>query len=177
MKILDTFAPQKISNPVYSIKMKAYQYPIAVALLLAMNVLTSCKSKSESNGQVSTDLVNNPVSASGTSDEENVAMVEFENETHDFGKITEGEKVSYAFKFKNSGKADLIISDAKGSCGCTVPQWPKNPIAPGGSGVIDVTFDSRGKSGMQNKTVTLITNAIPNTKVLSVSGEVTAAAH
>ena len=96
----------------------------------------------------------------------------FEKDVHDFGKIVEGEKVSYSFKFKNTGKVDLIISDAKGSCGCTVPQWPKNPVAPGADGVVDVTFNSSGKSGMQNKTVTLITNAIPNTKVLTITGEV-----
>jgi Protein of unknown function (DUF1573) len=136
---------------------------------------SACKSKSDANNQVSTDLVNNPASATGTPDEENIPVMTFEKEEHEFGKLVEGEKVSYAFKFKNTGKADLIISDAKGSCGCTVPTWTKDPVAAGESGTIDITFDSRGKSGMQHKTVTLITNAIPNTKVLTISGEVTPA--
>lgn len=134
--------------------------------------LTSCKPKQNGDGKLSTDLVTNPASANGDDDEENVPVMVFEKDVHDFGKIVEGEKVSYSFKFKNTGKVDLIISDAKGSCGCTVPQWPKNPVAPGADGVVDVTFNSSGKSGMQNKTVTLITNAIPNTKVLTITGEV-----
>ena len=143
------------------------------ALLILGTTLNSCKSKTEPNAQVSTDLVNNPASANGNADEDNIAIMTLEKETHDFGKVIEGEKVSYSFKFKNTGKADLVISDAKGSCGCTVPEWTKNPVPPGNSGVVGVTFDSRGKSGMQNKTVTLITNAIPNTKVITITGEVT----
>lgn len=154
---------------------KSVQLTLCSAFILGFLFLTSCKPKSETNGQINTDLVNNPASASGSEDEENIPVMVLEKEAHDFGKITEGEKVSYSFKFTNSGKTDLIISDAKGSCGCTVPNWPKNPIAPGNGGVIEVTFDSRGKSGMQNKTVTLITNAIPNTKIITISGEVTAA--
>ena len=143
------------------------------AVLLTIFAFTSCKSKSDNSGQVSTDLVNNPASANENADEENIPIMTLESEAHEFGKITEGEKVSYSFKFKNTGKADLIISDAKGSCGCTIPEWTKNPVTPGSSGSIGVTFDSRGKSGMQNKTVTLITNSIPNTKVLTITGEVT----
>ena len=154
---------------------KSVQLSLGAALILGNFLFSSCQPKTESNGQINTDLVNNPASASGNQDEENIPVMVLEKETHDFGKITEGEKVSYSFKFTNNGKADLIISDAKGSCGCTVPNWPKNPIAPGNGGVIEVTFDSRGKSGMQNKTVTLITNAIPNTKIITISGEVTAA--
>jgi len=156
--------------------MKSIKILSLTAILMVAFSFTSCKSKTEnSNAAVSTDLVNNPATAEGNVDAENIPVMELEKENHEFGKITEGEKVSYSFKFKNSGKADLIISDAKGSCGCTVPQWPKNPIAPGEGGLIEVTFDSRGKAGMQSKTVTLITNAIPNTKIITISGEVTAA--
>lgn len=145
---------------------------LSLALLVALYSFSSCKSKTDGNSQVSTDLVNNPASASGTEDADNVPVMTLESEAHEFGKVTEGEKISYSFKFKNTGKTDLIISDAKGSCGCTVPTWSKDPIAPGASGLVDITFDSRGKSGMQHKTVTLITNAIPNTKVLTITGEV-----
>ena len=83
--------------------------------------------------------------------------------------------MQYAFKFKNTGKVDLIISSAQGSCGCTVPQYPKQPLKPGTEATIDVTFDSAGKQGKQNKTVTLITNCIPSTKVLTIMGDVNVA--
>lgn len=148
------------------------QFVTLAFIALAALAFTSCKPKQNADGKLSTDLVTNPASANGDDDQEYVPVMVFEKDVHEFGKIVEGEKVSYSFKFKNTGKVDLIISDAKGSCGCTVPQWPKNPVAPGADGVIDVTFDSSGKSGMQNKTVTLITNAIPNTKVLTIMGEV-----
>ena len=148
------------------------QFVTLAFIAFTVIAFTSCKPKQNGDGKLSTDLVTNPASANGDDDEENVPVMVFEKDVHEFGKIVEGEKVSYSFKFKNTGKVDLIISDAKGSCGCTVPQWPKNPVAPGADGVVDVTFNSSGKSGMQNKTVTLITNAIPNTKVLTITGEV-----
>ena len=78
------------------------------------------------------------------------------------------------FRFKNVGQSNLIISSAQGSCGCTVPEWPKEPIAPGAEGKIEVTFNSTGKQGLQNKTVTLVANTIPNTKVIVIKGEVLA---
>ena len=80
--------------------------------------------------------------------------------------------VSTNFKFKNVGKSDLIISSAQGSCGCTVPEWPKEPIKPGEEGKIAVTFNSTGKQGKQNKTITLVANTIPNTKVIALKGDV-----
>ena len=76
------------------------------------------------------------------------------------------------FKFKNSGTDPLIITNAKGSCGCTVPEWPREPVAPGESGVIDVKFNSKGKKGKQNKRVTLTTNMVPSQQVLIVKGQV-----
>jgi len=97
----------------------------------------------------------------------------FANESHDFGQINEGEVVTVDFNFTNEGEAPLIISNASGSCGCTVPQWPRTPIAPGESGVISVSFDSKSKPGNQTKTVTLTSNAMPNVKVLKISAQVT----
>ena len=96
----------------------------------------------------------------------------FEKVLHDFGQLVDGEKVSFSFKFTNSGNAPLIISNAKGSCGCTVPNWSRNPIAPGESGSIDVTFDSSGRSGKQNKAITLTANTNPSRKVLNITSEV-----
>lgn len=96
----------------------------------------------------------------------------FSESTYDFGTATEGEKVEHIYKFKNTGNDPLIISDAKGSCGCTVPQWPKKPIAPGKSGEIKVVFDSKGKAGKQNKTVTITANTEPATTTINITGEV-----
>jgi hypothetical protein len=152
--------------------MKTCNYLSLAVFVLFFFSLQACKNKNETNNPVTTDLVNNPSTASGEVVNDKVPIMVLEKEEHAFGKISEGEKISYAFKFKNTGNANLVISDAKGSCGCTVPEWTKDPIAPGASGVVNVTFDSRGKTGMQHKTITLITNAIPNTKVLTISGEV-----
>ena len=82
----------------------------------------------------------------------------FEHNDFDFGSVKEGEKVKHTYKFKNTGSEPLIISSAKGSCGCTVPKWPSEPIAPGASGVIDVEFDSKGKPGKQTKSCLLYTS-------------------
>ena len=87
-----------------------------------------------------------------------LAKIEFNKVEHDFGTINAGDKVETEFMVKNIGDADLIIIDAVGSCGCTVPNPPKEPIKPGASAPIKVTFDSTGKSGQQSKTVTLTTN-------------------
>ena len=88
--------------------------------------------------------------------------------------MNEGDKVSYEFKFKNVGKSPLIISSASASCGCTVPDYPKAPIAPGGEGVISVVFNSEGRPGMQNKIVTVTANTIPQYTELNILGSVLA---
>lgn len=131
-----------------------------------------CKQEIKSDGQISTEVVNNPVSANGNSDIDELPKFEFVNKMHDFGVIIEGEKVSYTFKFKNTGKSDLVISSAKGSCGCTVPKYNKEPLPPGKEGFVEVIFDSSGKNGMQSKTITLMANTQPNSEVLTISGEV-----
>ena len=102
----------------------------------------------------------------------NGAKIEFNKEVHDYGTIKNGADGSCIFEFKNTGSEALIISNAKGSCGCTVPEWPREPVAPGESGVIDVKFNSKGKKGKQNKRVTLTTNMIPSQQVLIVKGQV-----
>ncbi|MFK7982336.1 MAG: DUF1573 domain-containing protein [Saprospiraceae bacterium] len=94
----------------------------------------------------------------------------FDNLEYDYGTITSGEKVQYAYKFKNTGSEPLIISNAKGSCGCTVPEWPKEPIAPGASSEILVQFDSSNKSGNQSKRVTLTSNTNPAQTFLTIKG-------
>lgn len=98
---------------------------------------------------------------------------DFEKESHDFGTINEGDKVSHTFKFTNTGEAPLIIQNAQGSCGCTVPTWPKEPIPVGGTGEITAEFDSKGKPNLQNKTVTITSNTWPKKTVLRIKAQVT----
>lgn len=144
---------------------------IGLAAVLAF-VLLSCNSKESKPGDgVSANDVSNTASAEGSS-KSDLPDIKFEEEEHDFGRITQGEKVSFAFKFKNTGKSNLLITSAAGSCGCTIPEWPKEPIAPGKEGKINVVFSSDGKSGMQEKTITIVTNCEPSTKVVRIKTDV-----
>lgn len=97
---------------------------------------------------------------------------EFESYEFDFGEITSGDKVQHVYKFTNTGKEPLVISNAKGTCGCTVPDWPKDPIAPGEAGEILVEFRSKGKSGQQTKRVIITANTNPTTTNLTIKGKV-----
>ncbi len=106
----------------------------------------------------------------------NQADFKFEKEEYSFGSIKQGDVVNYEFKFVNAGKEPLIITEAHGSCGCTVPEYPKEPIKAGGKGVIKVTFNSAGKLNMQDKTVTISSNAKGGPKVLHIKGNVDAKA-
>lgn len=98
--------------------------------------------------------------------------IEYENNKFDFGTINEGEVVKHIFKFKNTGNEPLLITNAKGSCGCTVPTWPKEPVAPGASAEIKVEFNSKGKPGRQSKKVTVTANTTPTETFLEIMGEV-----
>lgn len=106
----------------------------------------------------------------------NASEFKFEKEEYDFGKIKQGESVTYEFKFKNVGKEPLIISEAHGSCGCTQPVYPKEPIMKGKEGVIKVTFNSAGKMGVQDKTVTITSNSKTPSKIVHIKGTVEAPA-
>lgn len=100
------------------------------------------------------------------------AILQFEKIEHDFGKIFQGEKVSYIFKFKNIGSGDLIIQNATASCGCTVPKYPRKPIASGESGEIEVIFDSSNRHGKQVKNVTVWSNSKPDKIELQIISEI-----
>lgn len=103
------------------------------------------------------------------------AEVQFEKDVHDFGNVKQGGDASTEFKFTNTGTEPLIISNAKGSCGCTVPEWPREPIAPGQNGVIKVKYDSK-RVGPINKSVTITSNAnnAPQ-KIIRIKGHIDAA--
>ena len=97
------------------------------------------------------------------------AVINFEKTNHDFGEIKDGDIVETTFQFSNSGNSDLKILNATGSCGCTVPEYPRDtPIKPGESGTIKVKFDSSNKPGMQRKTVTLTTNTSRGKELLNI---------
>jgi hypothetical protein len=102
--------------------------------------------------------------------------LDFEKKTHDFGTIDEGDVVEHTFTFTNNGKAPLVITAARGSCGCTVPTWTKEPVAPGESGEMLVKFNSRGKRNQQNKTVTITANTESGKETLQIKTFVTPAA-
>ncbi len=102
----------------------------------------------------------------------NGAKIEFEKEVHDYGTIENGADGTCSFKFTNTGNAPLIISNAKGSCGCTVPSWPKEPIAPGATAEIKVKY-ATNRTGAINKSVTITSNAVNSpTKVIRIKGNV-----
>ena len=105
----------------------------------------------------------------------NAPVMSFDKGIHDFGVIQEGSRVETVFMFTNTGKSDLIIQDARGSCGCTVPEYPKNlPIAPGATGEIRVSFDSSNKPNLQQKTVTITTNTDTGRETIRIKAMVTA---
>ncbi|MCT4581039.1 MAG: DUF1573 domain-containing protein [Flavobacteriales bacterium] len=102
------------------------------------------------------------------------AEITFEKETHDYGKIKQHANGECEFTFKNTGTEPLLISNSRGSCGCTVPTWPREPIAPGASATIKVKYDTK-RIGAINKSVTIQSNAVnAPTKIIRIKGEVLA---
>jgi len=99
-------------------------------------------------------------------------IITFENDTYDFSKIKEGEKVEHVFEFINNGKSPLIISDVQAGCGCTTPKFDKKPIKPGDKGSIEIGFNSAGQRGTQHKIITVYSNAQPAQLMLHLKGEV-----
>ncbi len=102
----------------------------------------------------------------------NAGKFKFVEETHDFGEVPEGPLAEWDFEFKNVGKEPIIIQEAHGSCGCTVPKWPQEPILPGKKGVIHVAYTSAGRPGPINKDVTINSNAQQSPMVLHIRGTV-----
>lgn len=142
-----------------------------ILFFLPLALLISCSSGG-GDPYLPTDVVNNPNTADGKANTGILPVITFDEEVHDFGKLIEGETVSYTFKFKNSGKSDLIIADVSSSCGCTVPTYSKEPIPAGKSGEIKVTFNSVGRRGYQTKNIVIITNAQPNSTTVRIKANV-----
>ena len=156
---------------------------ISVAFLwagLSIVSLFSCKEDKAGQGAIEeirtegkiSSIIRSPVTASGLKDTASVARMEFEEKIYDFGEVEEGDIVSHTFHFTNTGKAPLVISDAHSTCGCTVPQWPKDPIPPGGKGTIEVTFNTKNKTRRQEKPVIISANTYPSVNKVYLKGYV-----
>ncbi|WP_316830078.1 DUF1573 domain-containing protein [Pedobacter aquatilis] len=130
---------------------------------------SACRNANNSTAETSGAAVENGASKIASPD---APVITFERDIYDFEKIKQGEKVQHEFKFKNTGKSPLIISNATATCGCTIPETPKEPILPGKEGTIKVVFNSEGKMGMQDKVVTITSNANPNISTVHLVGEV-----
>jgi hypothetical protein len=171
------------------------QIKIGFLTVLTVALFASCKNDSDSAREAAvqtatgTEATAQPVAAAtqpgqpvtpDASGQANVTPVPtgptttmtFEETEFNFGKVKAGEKVQHEYKFKNTGKEPLVISNAKGSCGCTVPEWPKEPIPVGGTAKIKVEFDSKGKNGPQTKQVTITANTDPPQSIIYIKGEV-----
>lgn len=140
--------------------MKAYRLTFQfIFILLLFSILTSCSQQEE--GEVSTDLIHIPVSAENKKQQDAMPKLAFEQTEHDFGTLKQGEKVSFTYKFKNEGKANLIISTVVPSCGCTVAQFTKTPVNPGESGFITISLNTDNKKGIMRKQVAVQANTYP----------------
>jgi len=136
-------------------------------LLLTAVVIMSCDAgqKEKTTDDTATQI------AAALTDSTTVQIID---SSYNFGKITDGEKVEYSYRFKNTGTKPLVIQDASASCGCTVPQKPEKPILPGETGFIKIVFDSKGRVGNAYKTVTVLSNANPGFPQLILTGDVEA---
>lgn len=115
-------------------------------------------------------IIRNPISADSQEDTINVAKFEFEALGYNFGEVEEGEIVTHTYRFRNVGKVPMVISDARSTCGCTIPDWPKEPIEPGASGQISVRFNTKGKTNAQRKPIYITANTYPVRSELYLEG-------
>jgi len=151
--------------------------------LLAAGSIAACKTDNTAKEiaeasiqEVKANPSNEIVTAPTPADTVNVAKMSFKEPRFDFGVVDEGDVVKHTYNFTNTGKEPLVITNARSTCGCTVPVWPKEPVAVGESGTIEVSFNTKGKRNMQQKPVTITANTFPSQTVVYLSGEVTPAA-
>lgn len=145
---------------------------LLAAFILFAFVFTACNT----NNNATTKINKTNLEKAKTRDLEikkGAALVSFDVKEHNFGTVNEGDVVETTFKITNSGKTDLVIMDAKVTCGCTVPVWPKKPIKPGETENITVKFNTNGKRNRQQKDITLITNTESGREILTLKGMVT----
>lgn len=140
-------------------------------LFITTSLLISC-----GNGNASAKINKDNLTNAKNRDAEikkGTASISVDQKEYDFGTVNEGEIVEKIFNITNSGKTDLVITDAQVTCGCTVPQWPKAPIKPGETKEVKVRFNTAGKRNRQQKNITLVTNTESGREVLTLKGMVT----
>jgi len=147
--------------------MKSIQF---ILVILIGGLLMSCENSN--NSKIDTKVVNNSKSADGKPKPYEKAQITFKKTEHDFGKIIQGEMVKTTFRFTNTGRADLLISKVSTSCGCTVADYTRDPVKPGKKGTVDIIFNSAGKKGHQNKSITVLSNATSNRTILRVKADI-----
>lgn len=144
--------------------------PLCLSMAISFQ---SCSDNAKTvDDEVSVELIRNPNSAQGYDEQMKMPVMSFDTETHDFGRLTSGESITYSFHFTNTGNADLIIGGCESTCGCTVADYPRKPIAPGQDGYIAISFKSAGKKGYQYQEVTVASNAQPARTKLKITAQV-----
>ena len=144
---------------------------VAIAFVLSTGMLVSC-GQGNASSKVKKENVEN-AEKRDVSISAGAPTISFNEEDHDFGIVAEGDVVKTTFIVTNTGKSDLVITNAQASCGCTVPVWPKEAISPGKTGEIQVSFNTNGKPNKQSKSITLTTNTEKGREVIKISGMVT----
>ncbi len=151
------------------------EWMVTACVGLVLFFMTGCRitDHSENDGEVTPEHITFPASGYEDVDTDNVPVLTFDGTHLEMGRIVQGSTVEHRFTFRNTGRTALVITDVRGSCGCTVGKdWPRGPVPPGGEGGLTVSFDSEGRSGRQDKTVTIVANTTPPSTVLTLSGEV-----
>ena len=118
------------------------------------------------------DLVRNPMRPDGTIDSSFLPIITWKDTVYEFGEVIEGDVVTKEFAFTNTGTAPLLITEAKSTCGCTIPEWPRGLIQPDSGGVVLVKFNTLNRTGAQSKEVTIFANTFPNQSKVTVKGRV-----
>jgi hypothetical protein len=146
---------------------------ILVAFIISANVFVSCADgNTVATGKIKKENLSKAI-VRDIEIKKGTASISFDKQVFDFGTVKEGDFVETVFKVTNSGKTDLVITNATATCGCTVPVWPKAPIKPGETGDVRVKFNTSGKPNRQQKTVTLTTNTAAGREMLTIKGMVT----
>ncbi len=150
--------------------------PLIYFFCICLSTLLACANDGPELKTVKTskldEFVRNPIQMGTPVDSSLAAQFSFDQTIHEFEEVQEGEVVTHVFKFTNVGQSPLLISEARSTCGCTVPEWPKDPIDVNESGEIKVRFKTAGKPGFQDKPISIYANTLPGKTVVRLRGNV-----
>ncbi len=148
-------------------------------MLIALigTLLPACQNDSEGVQEIrssgpNSSIIRNPASANQPSDTNQLARITFDELEFDFGEVKEGTVVEHNFSFKNTGKVPLVIANCRSTCGCTIPEWPREEIAPGESGEITAKFNTQDRTGGQRKRIYITANTYPSESKVELFGKV-----